>query len=152
MKKEKLTWPWTSQTVYVENHLPKKAVHVIITPNQDYVLAELLVGFVGLGSSVLGIVKTASDLVRLLRLLSLLRNAKDIVDKLKGVIPKSSITIRPNERVEVYNGWFSDPGRFQKPLSTLAELFGGKTKPSSLPMKISRTRSSGIPRWTNTIT
>jgi hypothetical protein len=128
MQKEKRNWPWTSQTIWVENRLPNKAVHVIITPNQDYVLAELLVGFVGLGSGALGIVKTASDLVRVLRLLSLMRNAKDIIDKLKNVIPKSAITIRPNQRMEAHNGWFSDPDRFLKPLSTLAEMFGGKTR------------------------
>ena len=128
MKKEISTWPWSSQTIWVENRLPTKAVHVIITPNQDYVLAELLVSFVGLGSGALSIIKTASDLVRVLRLLSLMRNVKDIMDKLKGVIPKGSVTIRPNQRMEVYNAWFGDPDRFLKPLSTLADVFGGKTR------------------------
>jgi hypothetical protein len=128
VKKEKVSWPWTSQTIWIENRLPKKSIHVLITPNQDYVLAELLVSFVGLGSGALGIVKTASDLVRVLRLLSLMRNAKDIIDKLKGVVPKTALTLRPYERMEVYNAWFGDPNRFLKPVSTLAEIFGGKTR------------------------
>ena len=130
MKKEKLhaSWPWDNKQIWVHNRLQNKAVHVIIMPNQDYVIGEMLVSFVGIGSSALGIIKTGSDLVRLLRTLSLIRNLKDVLDQLKTVIPKSAITLRPGENRDVYSSWFSDPQRFLHPLTTIAEAFGGKTR------------------------
>lgn len=129
LKKEKLGGPLPpifDPYLYVDNRLSDKAVHVIITPNEDYVLAELLIGFAGIGSGALGIVKTASDLVLVLRTLSLIKNAKEVIDKLKGVIPKSSITIPPRRRREVYNAMLKDPLMWTKPTG-IAGLFGGKT-------------------------
>src|SRR5262245_44888403 len=110
-KKEKVGWPWDSQTVFIQNQLPDKKLYVMVTPNPDWVLADLLVSFVGIGSSALGIVKTASDLVRVLRTLSLIRNLQDVMAKLRTTIPQSSIIVPPRARVEVYNAYFSDPNR-----------------------------------------
>ena len=126
-KKKNLRWPWEEQTIWVENKLNKK-IYVMIMPNPDYVMAEVLVSFVGMGSTALSIVKTASDLVRVLRCISLIKNAKEIIDKLNGVVPKSAITMPPRSRMEVYNAWFNDPGRFLNPVTTTFEMFGGKTR------------------------
>jgi hypothetical protein len=127
MAKKKVGYPWEEQKIYVTNGL-RKAVHVMIMPNPDYVFADILVSFVGMGSSVISIVKTASDLVRLIRILRLLRNAREIIDKLNQAIPGSSVRIPPGGRVEVYNAWFSDKERFLKPASTIFEMFGGQTR------------------------
>ena len=126
-KKRNLRWPWEEQTIWVENRLKKK-IYVMIMPNPDYVMGEILVSFASIGSGALGIVKTASDLLRVLRCISLIKNAKDIIDKLKGVVPKSALTLHPNSRMEVYNAWFNDPGRFLNPVTATFEMFGGKTK------------------------
>jgi hypothetical protein len=79
-----------------------------------------------MGSSALSMIKTASDLVLVLRTLSLIKNAKEVIDKLKGVIPKSSITVPPGGRVEVYNALLKDPLMWVKPTGIIG-LFGGST-------------------------
>jgi hypothetical protein len=127
-KKDKLDGPWppiVEPYIWVQNQLSKK-VYVVIVPNEDYVLAEILLGFANIGSSALGIVKTASDLVLVLRTLSLLKNAKEVIDKLNGVLPKSSITIHPHQEAEVYNAYLKDPLMWTKPTG-IAALFGGST-------------------------
>jgi hypothetical protein len=128
MKKEKPGGPLPvlDTRIWVENRLRDKAIHVIITPNEDYQLAELLMAFASLGSSALDFVKTASDLVLLLRTLSLAKNAKAVIDKLKGVIPECSITIPPRQVREVYDALRNDPLKWTK-ASGIVELFGGKT-------------------------
>jgi len=130
MQEEKLDGPWppiVNPYIWVQNRLRDKKVYVMIVPNEDYVLAEVLIGFASIGSSALGIAKTANDLVLVLRTLSLIKNAKEVIDKLKGVIPKSSITLPPGQTSEVYNAYLSDPLMWTKPTG-IAELFGGATK------------------------
>ena len=34
-------WPVVDRNIWVHNQLSNKAVHVIIVPNEDYVLAEM---------------------------------------------------------------------------------------------------------------
>lgn len=130
MENEKVGWPWDTQTIYLTNNLTRqhKSVHVMVMPNEDFVFAELLVSFVGVGSSAIGMIKTASDLVRVIRILSLLNNARNIIDKLKEVMPNSSVTLHPGERLNVYDAWFKNTERFTTPVTAAFEMFGGKTR------------------------
>jgi hypothetical protein len=129
MTMEKLdgTWPpIVNPRILVQNRLRDKAIHVIILPNEDYQLAEVLVAFSSIGSSALSMVKTANDLVLVLRTLSLIKNAKAVIDKLKDVIPKSSITLLPGQQREVYNALLQDPLLWLNPTGIIG-LFGGET-------------------------
>jgi len=127
MRKQKLSGPLPvlDTRIWVENRRRDKAIYVMVVPNEDYQFAELLIAFASLGSSALDMVKTATDLVLLLRTLSLAKNAKAVIDKLKDVIPESSITIRPGQVGEVYNALLNDPLKWMKPTG-IVELFGGK--------------------------
>ena len=49
MPEKNLGWPWTEQNIWIENKLQDKAVHVMVLPNEDYVFAEILVSFAGIG-------------------------------------------------------------------------------------------------------
>jgi hypothetical protein len=90
------------------------------------VLAEILIGFASLGKGAIGMVNTTSDLFLLLKTLSFMKNAKSLMEKLRDVIPKSSVTIRPRETMEVFNAFMSDPLMWTKPTGIIG-LFGGKT-------------------------
>jgi DNA-binding protein HU-beta len=117
--------PILNPTLYLHNRLRNKSVYVIISPNPDYVLADLYIGFASLASGAIGMIKTTSDLFLVLRTLSLIKNSKNVIDNLKGVIPRSSMMVRPNERREVYNAYLSDPLMWTKPTGII-NLFGGK--------------------------
>ena len=54
-KKPNLRWPWEEQTIWVENRLKKK-IYVMIMPNPDYVMGEILVSFASIGSGAVKVV------------------------------------------------------------------------------------------------
>lgn len=121
------TWPIPriyDPRIVVSNKLEKN-IHVIVTPNQDWVMAEIYMGFASLVSGGMALANTSGSFLLLLRSLSFVKTLDDTAKKIRGILPESSITIRPGQAVEVFHALKSFSEKWVLSPSGFVSLFGG---------------------------
>ena len=115
--------------IWVHNELPGKRLHVIVSPNPDYHLADIYVGIAKLINGGMGMITSTNSFFLLLRSLSFLSNGASLRKQIEAELPNISFVVPPHVQVDVFNAFtihFLEE-LLKQPLTTLAGIFGGST-------------------------